>query len=327
MVSEYNNAIRHVGVVGAGTIGASWVAYFMSRGLQVSVYDPDPARRAFVATYVSESWPVLQKLGLAQGIDAGAWTFTQDLEVVAAKSDFIQECAPDTLATKQELFARLDRLVPPHVIVATSTSSFQIGDLQRGLGTAGRFVVAHPFNPPHLIPLVEIVAGPETNESVRTQTVCFFRALGKTVLELRKEITGHIVNRLQAALLREAVWLVKNGIATVKDVDDGIAFGPGLRWAVMGPFLTFHLAAGDLGIRGYLRSLGPGLERIWADLHTDVAFTSELIEAIGKGVDDEARGASISDLARRRDSQLIGLVARALESAESDAPKRRPLER
>jgi len=266
-----------------------------------------------VERYIADSWSTLSELGLAKDSSPTRWRFTADLEDAVAETDYVQESVPDLLSVKAPLYEQLDRCVAPEVIIGSSTSSLRMTDLQRSMKTRARTVVVHPFQPPHLIPCVEVVAGQFTAPETVQWTKNTFESLGKIVLLVKREVTGHIVNRLQAALFQEASWLVREGVADVADVDRGIAFGPGLRWAIMGPFLTFHLAAHPGGIRQYLGSLGPSFERIWEDLGSlDGGFSPELIERIGQGVDEQAAGASMDELSRHRDAILVQLVKAAL---------------
>jgi carnitine 3-dehydrogenase len=308
-----NVAPSRIALVGAGTIGASWCAFFLARGWSVTLYDPDSSRAAFAERYIANSWPVLTELGLAENADPTRWRFTTNLKEAVAQTDYVQESVPDLLSVKAPLYEQLDKWVAPEIIIGSSTSSLKMSDLQRSMKTAGRAVVVHPFQPPHLIPCVEIVAGQLTTKNTLQWTKDIFESLGKVVLLVKREVTGHIVNRLQAALFQEASWLIREGVADVADIDRGIAFGPGLRWAIMGPFLTFHLAAHPGGIRQYLASLGPSFERMWADLGSlDGGYTPQLIEQIGHGVDMQADGVPIEELTRQRDEILVKLVKASL---------------
>jgi 3-hydroxyacyl-CoA dehydrogenase len=302
------DAVRHVAVVGAGTVGASWAAFFLGRGLFVSVYDPQPARAEYVARYIEKAWPTVQALGAHTDADPDQWTFCATLADAAANAQYVQECAPDNFTLKRQLFAELNTLTQPDTVIASSTSSLILSDLQDGLSTAARFVIAHPFNPPHVIPVVEVVGGRNTTLEVTAWCAAFLERLGKTVLRLRREVPGHLINRLQAALFQEAIWLVREGVADVIDIDRGIAMGPGLRWAIMGPFLTFHLAARDTGIRGYLEQLGPAHMRLWRDLHAVEELGPALVDTITQGVEEEAGGKNIEALTAQRDQILTDLI-------------------
>lgn len=300
--------IRRVAVLGSGTVGASWALYFLASGLEVAVHDTDPAREAFVRAYIERGWPTMRRLAAGLPVAPPAIVFRHSMQDALGGADYVQEAVPDVATIKRELFGRLDRILPAHVIVGSSTSSLLMSELQTGLHTAHRFVVAHPFNPPHLIPVIEVVGGRLTSVQTLDATCAFFTGIGKTVLRLRKEIRGHLVNRLQAALFQEAVWLVQEGVADVADIDRGVAMGPGLRWAAAGPFLTFHLGADAGGIRSYLQHLGAAHERMWEDLQRVPKIRHEVAEQIAEGVQAEVGAASVAQLAARRDEALIALL-------------------
>ena len=300
--------IRRVSVLGCGTVGASWALYFLASGLEVTVYDTDPAREVFVRSYIERGWSTMRRLSQGLAETPPAVIFRLDLHDAIDGADYVQEAVPDVVSVKRDLFGRLDDMLPAHVIVASSTSSLLMSELQAGLLTAERFVVAHPFNPPHLIPVVEVVGGKLTSARTRDATCAFLARIGKTVLRLRKEIRGHLVNRLQAALFQEAVWLVQEGVADVEDIDRGMAMGPGLRWAAAGPFLTFHLGADAGGIRSYLQHLGAAHERMWEDLQRVPTIRPDVAEQIATGVQAEVGTSTVAQLAARRDEALIALL-------------------
>lgn len=302
------DAVRRVAVIGAGTIGASWAAFFLSRGLQVAVYDSDPARARSLTEFLAGCWPALHALGAPVAASPERWSFHSDIRSAVDGADYVQESAPDNFTVKRQLFADLDALVSAAVVIASSTSSLLLSDLQHGLATAARFVVAHPFNPPHLIPLVEVVGGRASAPQAVEFCAAFLAGHGKVILRLRKEAIGHVVNRLQCALIQEAICLVRDGVVDIQDIDRGIEFGPALRWVLMGPFLTFHLGATGTGIRGYLDHLGAAYQQIWGDLGKVAGFTPELIESLVQGVERAACGESIADLQTRRDTRLADLL-------------------
>lgn len=304
-----NKHVRHVAVVGAGTVGASWSLYFLSCDLRVSVYDTDAGREAYVNEYVRRGWSLMRELKGKLPASPPPVDFHNSLDAALSGAHFIQECVPDEFAVKRTLFEDLDLRLLRDVVVASSTSSLLISELQRGLSTADRFLVAHPFNPPHLIPVVEVVGGEQTAASAIDLTCAFFSRIGKTVLRLRKEVRGHLVNRLQAALFQEAVWLIREGVADVGDIDRGMALGPGLRWAAAGPFLTFHLGAGSGGIRSYLRHLGSAHERMWQDLQRVHRITPDVVDLIARGVDEEVGNLSLEHLGKDRDETLVRLLS------------------
>ncbi len=293
-------------MIGAGTIGASWAAYFLSRGLAVSVWDPAPNAESFVRGFVDRAWPTLQALG-ASVSSPGPLSFHADPAGAVAGAHFVQESAPERTEAKRALFATLEAALPPEVIVASSTSGLMMTDLARDLRTPGRFAIGHPFNPPHLIPLVEVVGGERTTPETVASCVAFYRHIGKHPIHLRKELPGHLANRLQSALWREAVHAVAEGVATVADVDAAVAYGPGLRWALMGPHLTFHLAGGEGGMAHFMDHLGPANEVWWRSLGQPT-LTPELCQAIVAGVADEARGQGVPALAAQRDALLVALL-------------------
>lgn len=299
--------IRQVAVIGAGTIGASWAAYFLSRGLAVRAWDPSPGAPDLMRRMIEGAWPVLMRLGGKADADPNAWSFEADPVAAVSDADFVQESAPERLEMKQGLLARLDAALPPDVVIASSTSGLLASRLSEGCAHPGRVVIGHPFNPPHLIPLVEVVGGAKGSPEAVAAAMAFYRAIGKHPIEIRKEVPGHLANRLQAALWREAVHLVAEGVATVADVDAAISEGPGLRWALMGPHTTFHLAGGEGGIAHFLHHLMPAVTSWWDDLgHPRV---DERVQAmLTAGVDAATGGATTAELARRRDAALVRLL-------------------
>jgi carnitine 3-dehydrogenase len=308
---------KHVAVIGAGTIGASWAAYFLSRGLTVTASDPAPEGERFLRSYIANAWPTLARLGLAAGASSEHIRFERDPVKAVQGAEFVQESAPEREEMKIELFERLDRALPPTVILASSSSGLLISRITQRTQYPERCVIGHPFNPPHVIPLVEVVGGARTSPETVEQAIAFYREIGKRPIHVRKEVTGHLVNRLQAALWREAVHLVAEGVASVTDVDAGIAYGPGLRWAIMGPHLTFHLAGGVGGMTHFMPHLGVPLAKEWWPALGNPELTPELQKQIIDGVADEAEGRDIPALAAERDKCLIGILE-ALKKARDE---------
>ncbi|BBK38753.1 L-carnitine dehydrogenase [Allostella sp. ATCC 35155] len=308
-------SVRRVAIVGAGTIGASWAAWFLARGYDVCATDPAPDGEAFARGFIRRAWPTLERLGLAAGADPDRLTFTTDVEACVRGADFVQEQAPEREALKQELLARIDAVVAPDRIIASSTSGFTPSSLQSRMTHPGRLVVGHPFNPPHLIPLVEVVGGKATDEAAIQWAIAFYEHVGKKTIRLLKEIPGHLANRLQSALWREAVHCIAEGVASVEDTDKAIAHGPGLRWAIMGPTLTFSLAGGEGGMPHFLDHLGEFMETRWEELGRP-KLTPEVRRRLVEGVAEEAAGRSIPDLARDRDTKLVAILE-ALQKATS----------
>ena len=302
-----SNRIEHIGIVGAGLIGAHWAAYFLARGFAVSAVDPDPRAAARLAAIVAEVWPVMQQAGLVQiegGPPAVAFAPLQD---VCGRADFIMENGPETVAAKTALIAEIDAVAAPGVIIASSSSSLLPSDYQSQAAQPGRVLGAHPFNPPSLIPLVEIVPGRLTAPDSVERAMKFFAEIGKHPIQVRREQAGFVANRMTAALYREAVDLVASGVATVEDVDAAICQGPGLRWAFMGPHLLYHLGGGEGGYRHYLEHLGPSQEARWATLRTS-PLTPALREQLITGVEDELRALGMKDPAQQRDQGLGALL-------------------
>jgi 3-hydroxyacyl-CoA dehydrogenase len=299
--------ITRVAVIGTGTIGASWAAYFLSRGLAVAAFDPSPDAPERVRRVIAEAWPTLMQLGGRPEANPYAWTFHATPEEAASGADFAQESAPERLPIKQELLARIDAVLPPDVVIASSTSGLLASQLSERCSHPERIVIGHPFNPPHLIPLVEVVGGAKGSPEAVATAMAFYRAIGKHPIEIRKEVPGHLANRLQAALWREAVHLVAEGVASVADVDAAISEGPGLRWALMGPHTTFHLAGGEGGMAHFLDHLMPAVTSWWDDLGHPVV-DERVQKLLTEGVAEATGGASPAELARRRDAALVRLL-------------------
>jgi carnitine 3-dehydrogenase len=302
-------AIRRVAVVATGVIGASWVAHFLAHGLDVVATDPAPDAQERMHEAVDAIWPTLERLGLAGSASRGRGRlrFEHELEAAVAGADFVQENGPEREVFKIDLFKRLDAALPPEVILASSSSGLSTTRIQSGCVHPERVVVGHPFNPPHLIPLVEVVGGQHTSEDTVLRAMTFYARIGKHPIRVRNEIKGHIANRLQAALWREAFHLIESGVATVADVDTAIAEGPGLRWAVMGPFLNLHLSGGDGGIEHLLEHLGGPISDWWKDLGNP-ELSPALKAKVGAGVIDEMRGRSRRTAEAARDELLVELI-------------------
>jgi carnitine 3-dehydrogenase len=300
------STIRTVAVVGTGVIGASWAAHFLANGLDVVATDPAPGAEERLRTDVAAHWPVLQPVA---GASPDRLTFTPDPAAAAAEADFVQENGPEREDVKHALYAALDEAARPDVVLASSSSGMLPTVIARGCPRhPERVVIGHPFNPPHLIPLVEVVPGEKTAEEAVERALAFYAAVGKKPIRLRQELPGHVANRLQAALWQEAYSLVDRGVATVADIDTAIAHGPGLRWAVLGPFLNQHLSGGPGGIAHILEHLGPPTEAWWRDLG-QVTLTPELNAKLVSGVDDELAGVDPAELVARRDAVLTALLA------------------
>jgi carnitine 3-dehydrogenase len=298
--------VQRVAVVGTGVIGASWAAHFLAHGLDVVATDPSPGAEQRLRSDVAAIWPTLTP---AAGGSPERLAFTPDPAEAVADADFVQENGPEREDVKHQLFAVLDAAARPEVVLASSSSGMLPSVIARGCPRhPERVVIGHPFNPPHLIPLVEVVPGEKTSEQAVEAALTFYTAVGKKPIRLRQELPGHVANRLQAALWQEAYSLVERGVATVADIDTAIAQGPGLRWAVLGPFANQHLSGGPGGIAHVLEHLGPPTERWWRDLG-QVTLTPELIAKLVAGVDEELAGVDPAELVARRDAVLTALLA------------------
>ena len=300
--------IRRVAIVGTGVIGASWAALFLAHGLEVIATDPAPNAEGNLREYVDNAWPALERLGLSSGASKERLSFTPKLSDALKDVDLVQENGPERSDFKIKLFADMDALTPKTTILASSSSGIPIGVSQSQCKHPERCVIGHPFNPPHLIPLVEIVGGEKTSAATIERSIAFYASIGKRPIHVKKEVVGHVANRLQAALYREIVFLIDQGVLSVTDADAAVSWGPGLRWGLMGPNLLFHLAGGQGGIQHFMEHLAGPMTTWWKDLGNP-EFTPELKEKIVQGVLAEAGNQSINNLAEERDKLLLGLLA------------------
>jgi 3-hydroxyacyl-CoA dehydrogenase len=300
--------IRRIAIVGTGVIGASWAALFLARGLDVVATDPAPNAEKNLRDYIDSAWPVLEQLGLTAGASKERLSFTAKLNEALENVDLVQENGPERPDFKIKLFADMDALTPESTILASSSSGIPIGISQSSCKHPERCVIGHPFNPPHLIPLVEVVGSEKTSSATIERAMAFYASIGKRPIHVRKEVIGHVANRLQAALYREVVYLIEQDVLSVSDADAAVSWGPGLRWGLMGPNLLFHLAGGQGGIQHFMEHLAGPMTTWWKDLGNP-EFTPELKEKIVQGVLAEAGNQSINNLAEERDSLLLGLLA------------------
>ncbi|MBV8913414.1 MAG: hypothetical protein JOZ05_10300, partial [Acetobacteraceae bacterium] len=299
------DGVGKVAVLGTGTIGASWAAYFLSRGLEVAASDPAPQAEEFLHRFVGNAWPALQALGLAPEADPSRLSFHRDPADCVQGCGFVQENGPERLEVKQALFEQVGAALGPEVLIASSSSNIVPSRMQERCPHPERLVLGHPFNPPHLIPLVEVCGGARTSPESVDRAMRFYRDVGKYPIRLNKEMPGHVSNRLQSAIGREAAYLVEQGVVSVADVDAAVCQGPGIRWALMGPMLTFHLAGGQGGLRYLLDHIGTA--HLWPELGTPT-MTPEFEQKLIDGVQDEVGGRSVDELARWRDRTLLGVL-------------------
>lgn len=298
---------QRIAVIGAGTIGASWAAIFLARGFDVAATDPGPNAESFARRFIDNAWPTLEALGwVVPGASPQRFSFHASVAAAVKGASFVQENGPEREDLKIALFAEIDAALPPEAVIASSSSGLLISRVTAKCKHPERCVIGHPFNPPHLIPLVEVVGGDKTSADVIAKAMEFYRAIGKHPIHIKKEVRGHVANRLQAALWREAVHLVAEGVVSVADADAAVAFGPGLRWALMGPHLTFHLAGGEGGMTHFMHHLAGPLQSWMDDLGT-TRLTEPVQQLIIDGVAQEAGSRSIPDLQKWRDRKLIDI--------------------
>ncbi|MEM1427885.1 MAG: 3-hydroxyacyl-CoA dehydrogenase NAD-binding domain-containing protein [Pseudomonadota bacterium] len=309
------SGISHTAVLGAGVIGASWTALFLASGRSVSVYDPAPEAEARVRAYIDKAWPALEQLGFTTRGDPGRVSFHFDATQAVAGAGFVQENVPERLAVKHRLMAEIGPALEPDAIYASSTSGLTWEAMATGFRDPSRFVLGHPFNPPHLIPLVEMTAGEATDAAVMAEARAFYEDCGKVTIRLHKGMPGHVANRLQAAVWREAIHLVVEGVASVEDVDKAMWAGPGLRWAAMGPTKLFHLGAGEGGLQAFCNHFRDTFNGWWDDLG-QVHLTDEVIETIVSGATAQAGGKTPEELSAERDALIIA-IQKALQEAQT----------
>jgi len=317
-----NGKIQNIAIVGTGVIGASWAALYLARGFKVVATDPGPNAEANLRKYIDDAWKELEVIGLSPNASRDNLEFTLDMKKALANADLVQENGPERKDFKIKLFADMDAATPPDAIIASSSSGLTMSVMQSACKHPERCVIGHPFNPPHVIPLVEVVAGEKTSSETVERAISFYKSIGKKPIHVRKEVVGHVANRLQAALYREVVYLIEQGVLDVADSDVAVCWGPGLRWGVMGPNLLFHLGGGQGGIKHFMEHIGPALEIWWKDLGTITEFSPQVTKTIIDGVQQEAAGRSIDELAEERDKVLLGLLA--LRSETSSEAKSEP---
>ena len=299
--------VKSIGIVGTGVIGASWAAFYLSRGFDVRATDPADGAEGRLRDLVASYWPTLEQLGLTKGASQDRLTFGTDISKILSGVDFVQENGPERLDIKRDLIANIDAAIPDHAIIATSSSGILISSIQDAAKHPERVVLGHPFSPPHLIPLVEVLGGKLTSNDAVERTFSFYASIGKKPIRIRREIKGHVTNRLQAAIWQEAFWLVEQGIATVADIDTAISHGPGLRWALLGAFLNLEIAGGSGGLAHLLEHLGPPMESWWTDLKT-VHLSNELNQKAVDETKEYLKPYDFAETVKQRDDILVKLL-------------------
>jgi len=313
-----NKPIRRIAIVGTGVIGASWAAEFLARGFDVVATDPAPNAEPNLRKYIDAAWPALTAMGLSPKGSRERLSFTLDMKSAVSQADLVQENGPERPDFKIKLFADIDAATPSDSVIASSSSGITMSVTQSACKHPERCVIGHPFNPPHMIPLVEVVGGEKTAPETVQRAIEFYASIGKKPIHLRKEVVGHVANRLQAALYREVVNLIHLGVLDVTDADTAVCWGPGMRWGVMGPNLLFHLGGGVGGIKHFMDHLSGPLATWWKDLGSFTDWPDGSKETIINGVLQEADGRSLDQLAETRDDVLLGL--RQLREKYTEAP-------
>jgi 3-hydroxyacyl-CoA dehydrogenase len=313
-----NKQIQRVAIVGTGVIGASWAAYYLSRGLDVIATDPAPNAEANLRKYVDEAWTLLSTVGLMPGASRDRLAFTTDMKEALSNADLVQENGPERPDFKMKLFADMDELTPPDSLIASSSSGITPSVMQSKCARPERVVVGHPFNPPHVIPLVEVVGGAKTSPEVIQRAMEFYASIGKKPIHLRKELPGHVANRLQAALYREMLYLIEQDVLSVEEMDAAVSYGPGLRWGVMGQSLQWHLGGGAGGIKHFMDHLMDPLQGMMKALGTP-QITPELKQKVVDGVIREAGVRSVDQLAQEENEVLVGLLKLRTKYSEPDS--------
>jgi 3-hydroxyacyl-CoA dehydrogenase len=321
-----NKPIRRIAIVGTGVIGASWTALYLAKGLQVVATDIAPNAEAALRKFVETAWPALKRLGLSPGASQSNLKFSAAIDQAVGGVDLVQENGPERIDFKRKLYGQLDELLAPDVIIASSSSGLTMSEIQSGARLhPERCVIAHPFNPPHLIPLVEIVGGAKTSEATIQRAAEFYTSIGQRTVRLNKEMPGHVANRLQAALAREVYYLVAEGVVSAADVDTALSWGPGMRWGIMGNMMLNHLGGGQGGIEHFFQQFSGPMTAWWKVLGQPV-LTPEVQKTLVDSVHAEVGQRSVSDLEAQRDEVLLGLLelrrkyeAPSVTSQKSDA--------
>lgn len=300
-------SIEKVAVIGTGVIGNGWISRFLAQGYSVVAFDPSEGAEERTRLAVEQAWPSLVHMGLAPNASAERITFVNTIEEAVMDADLIQENVPEREDLKKSVLMSIDQHAKTEAIIASSTSGIMPSTLQEGLQHPERMIVAHPFNPVYILPLVELVGGQATTPEIMEQANEFYQSIQMKPLIIKKEIEGHVADRLMEALWRESLHLVNDGIATTEEIDAAIIYGAGLRWAQMGPFMTFHLAGGEKGMRHMLEQFGPALKLPWTKLEAP-ELTSELKEKVIEGCETQAGNDSVADLEVKRNEFLVKLL-------------------
>lgn len=295
----------NIAVLGSGTIGQSWCALFLAAGHRVVAYDPDPAVEERIIAFVDASRLALESLGYQFAGSTEQFRFSRSAIGAVEDAQFIQENAPEKTNVKHQLFSEIEPHLEPEAVILSSTSGITLEELQAGLSDAGRIVIAHPFNPPHLIPLIELLGNDKTDPLVMPRVLTFYESLKKVPVELKKSVPGHIANRIQAVVWQEALHLAQEGVASLSDIDKAIANGPGIRWSIYGPNQLFSLAAGDSGLEGFIEHLGPSFQSWWSSAGR-VEFDAETMDLVRNQLPKDDQ--DLDAMKRYRDELLVKIL-------------------
>lgn len=298
------NSINKIGIVGTGVIGNGWIARFLAKGYNVVAFDPAEGAEIKTRNLMKRIWPTLEDLGVSKEASIDKLTFVNTLQEAVEDADYVQENVPEREDLKKEVLKEIDQYLRPKGIIGSSTSGITATTLQEGLKNPERLIVAHPFNPVYILPLVELVGGKNTKETVIERAKAFFIKVDMKPLVIHQEIEGHVADRLMEALWREALHIVNDGVATTDEVDRAITYGAGLRWALMGPFMTFHMAGGDAGMRHMLEQFGPALKLPWTKLKAP-ELTEALKERVIGGCENSGQGRAVAELEDKRNEFLV----------------------
>ncbi len=317
MARQEPGAVTRITSIGAGPIGGGWSTYFLAKGYDVTAYVHDVSEEAPLRALIDNAWPAMEELGLAEGASRDRLTCTTDLAAAVAEAEFVQESVPEILDLKQAIYAQLGDLVPEDVVIASSTSGLMMTDIQAKCSTPERTVTGHPFNPPYLMPLVEVVGGEKTAPETVAWAGAFYEHAGKAPLMMTAEVPGFVATRLQEAIWREALHMVNAGEATPEQIDTAIVNGPGPRWAIMGPCMVYHVGGGEGGMEYCLEQFGPALKFPWTRLVAP-ELTPELRAKMVDGCDRMAGDKDFRQLTREMNDGLVA-IAKALNALRASS--------
>jgi len=309
-------SVTRVSSLGAGPIGGGWTAHFLARGYDVTAYLHDESETDAFMSILNTAWVSLTALGLSPGASMDRLRIVTDLEEALDGAEFVQESGPERLEIKQALYKKMGAILPPSVVIGSSTSGLMMSDIQVDCITPERTVIGHPFNPPYLLPLVEIVGGNKTAPEAVAWAGKFYKIAGKAPLMMKKEIPGFVATRLQEALWREALHMVANDEATPEDIDIALMNGPAPRMAAQGQCMAFHVACGEGGMATNLDQFGPALKLPWTRLEAP-ELTKDLRDRMVDGCNTVAKGQHFEDMVAQRDREIVG-VLNALRLARSN---------